>query len=108
MAIVRKRSKSDSVKELETAIVEFSSLLKDEGEEEASQDLENAVKMLAKATVDSKEFKEALTAIKDCFEGDHELIAYTMRKAKDGEWSSADLLFLASTKVTGILRRFGS
>ncbi len=108
MAIVRKRSKSDSVKELQAAILEFTLLLKDEGEDAASADLEKAGNMLVQATIDSSDFKSALGAIRDCFEGDHELIAYTMRKAKDGEWSSADLLFLASTKVTGILRRFGS
>lgn len=108
MAIVRKRSKADSAKELEAAILEFTLLLRDEGEDSASADLEKAATMLVQASVDSPEFKKALSAIRDCFEGDHELIAYTMRKAKDGEWSSADLLFLASTKVTGILRRFGS
>ncbi len=108
MAIVRKRSKADSVKELQAAILEFSLLLKDEGEDPASVDLEKAGNMLISAAIDSPEFKKALAAIRDCFEGDHELIAYTMRKAKEGEWSSADLLFLASTKVTGILRRFGS
>jgi len=108
MAIVRKRSKADSVKELQAAILEFALLLKDEEEDSASADLEKACTLLVSAAIDSSEFKKALAAIRDCFEGDHELIAYTMRKAKDGEWSSADLLFLASTKVTGILRRFGS
>lgn len=108
MAIVRKRSKVDSATELVAAIGEFTQLLRDEGEDDAAVDLEKAGNFVKAASPDSSEFKQAISAVKECFDGEHELMAYTMRKAKDGEWTSADLLFLASTKVTGILRRFGS
>jgi len=108
MAIVRKRSKVDSAAELVAAIGEFTQLLRDEGEGDAAVELEKAGNYVKATSPESPEFKQAIAAVKECFEGEHELMAYTMRKAKDGEWTSADLLFLASTKVTGILRRFGS
>lgn len=108
MVVVRKKSKEDSREELIKAIKDFAQLLETEGESDAVNELDEIQNNLRMADPESDGFKKAIKALKECFEGDHELISYTMRKSKDGEWSNADLLYLASTKVLGIMRRFGS
>lgn len=108
MVVVRKKSKEDSREELIKAIKDFMELLETEGETEAAEELESIQNVLRQENPESAGFRKAIKDLKECFEGDHELISYTMRKSKDGEWSNADLLYLASTKVLGIMRRFGS
>ena len=108
MAIVRKRSKSDSLDEMQQSIKEFAKLLQIEGEEDASTTLLAIVSQLNGSTVESETFQKAMEDLKECFDGEHELGSYTMRKAKDGEWTNADSLFLVSTKLRAIMRRFGS
>ena len=48
----------------------------------------------------------ALHLLLECFEGDHELDAYTFQRSKgEDKWSEAAELYLASTSVKNLVKR---
>lgn len=105
---VIKRSKKASVDELVTSLNRFIFLLEGQKEDDAVADLRIACGDLQKFQIGSVEFKAAITLIIEAYEGDHELSAYTHRRENSdkGDWTVADELYLASTKVLNIAQRF--
>lgn len=106
MAVI-KRSKENSVSNLDVAMTKFVAALSTQGEDDAISDLENAMKVVKSAALGTAEFQKGVADIKDAFE-EHELDAYTFKpKSKEGEWSIAEELYVTSTQVLSILKRFG-
>lgn len=102
---VIKRDKSDSSKDLVTATLSFIELLKDEGEDDAVADLSAAIEQLKKSAPGTSQHKEAVSTIFDSFDGDHELNAYILTKSPSAEWTLADQLSEAASRVHNLARR---
>lgn len=103
---VIKRSQTDSVKSLIQAIEALTPLLRNQKENEAADDLEQAAKQLTDAKPGTSLLKETIASIVDAFEGDHELIAYTFqRESSAGQWTEAEELSEASNRVLSLARR---
>ena len=103
---VIKRDKGASSEDLVQAVKRFVILLKDQGEDEACEDLLEAADELAKNSVGTAMHKEAVSSILDAFEGEHELQAYTLSRNSDpSQWTVADELCDASTRVLSLARR---
>lgn len=104
---VVKRSRQSSASGLVSAVEKFIDALATQGEDDAIQDLEKAIGVLKTAAVDSDDFKGGLTAVAEAFE-EHELDAYTFKpKSAEGAWGPAEILYVTSTQVLSILKRFG-
>jgi hypothetical protein len=103
---VIKRSRNDSTSDLIAAIDTLVPLLRDQKEGEAADALADAASALRDAKPASAEHKEAIAAIVDAFEGDHELIAYTFqREDSAGKWTEVEELAHASARVLSLARR---
>ena len=101
-----KRSKAASGSDLVEAIEQLIPWLKDQDEQEACADLEKAASALKKETVGSDKHKDAVKAVVDAFEGDHELMAYTFQRDKgDDNWTEVEELSQASARVITLARR---
>lgn len=110
MVVVKKKSQQHSAQDLINGIEKFAVLLETQDEVDAASDLRTAAASLKNSAVSSAEFKGAIDAIVEAFDGDHELRSYTFRRANkdDKGWSIADELFLASTNVLNLVKRFSS
>ena len=103
---VIKRSKSASGNELIKAVEQLLPFLRDQGEDEAVQDLEKAQASLEAEQPGSSGYRKAAEAIVDAFEGDHELIAYTFPRKKGlEEWTAVEELCNASSRVLNLAKR---
>ena len=105
MAVV-KRSKANSANDLVVAVGKFVEALATQGEDDAITDLEAAAEVVKSSAIESDEFKKAVSDIKEAYE-EHELDAYTMKPKKEGEWGPVEHLYVTSTQVLSILKRFG-
>ena len=105
MTTVKTKSKKSSVGDLRSALVKLIYLLEGQQEKEAVMDLRIALSDIEKYVFGSAEFSAALNLIKEAFEGEHELNAYTFKREKEEEWSEVEELYLASTSVINIVRR---
>ncbi|MEZ4740987.1 MAG: hypothetical protein R3B45_00825 [Bdellovibrionota bacterium] len=78
----------------------------DQNENDA-EDLRIAATDLGRYSIGSTEFNTAIDLVMNSYEGDHELFAYTHRRkgADDGDWTPADQLYMASTKVLNLATR---
>ncbi len=104
--IIKKKDPKSSQRELVAQINHFAYLLEEEEEDEAAKDLRIAGQDLQKYAVGSSEYQSALNLIYECFEGAHELKAYTFqRSSSQNAWTKADELFLASTGVLTLVKR---
>lgn len=107
MSDVVKKDRSESKQDLITSLEQFCELLVDQKEDEAIADMRKYLEVVKTATEDSTEFKQAANNIVECFDGDHELIAYTLHKSKNPEsWTLADQLSNASSRVLNLAKRF--
>jgi len=103
---VIKRDKSASGADLMKALDQFIVLLRNQKEEDAANDLAAARETLATVEIGSVEHKAAIRIVIDAFEGDHELMAYTHARDSGGQWTEAEELSLASTRVLSLAKRF--
>ncbi len=101
---VIKRDRGTTKLDLISAIEKLCPLLLDQGEEDAVKDLKDAAAKLKKAPDASKEATDAVEKIVDAFEGDHELMAYTLTRDTQ-EWTEAEELSQASSRVLSLARR---
>lgn len=101
---VIKRNKQDSAGDLVAAIEKLNHLLEPQGEEEAIAILRQAAGDLKKNPVGSQKQKDAIDSIIDVFEGEQELMAYTMQR-NSTEWTEAEELSQASSRVLTLARR---
>ena len=105
---IRIRKPQNSMQELCTALERFCVLLETQKETAAVAQLHEILSQLKRIDTgaDSTIQEQAIDAIVEAFEGEHELAAYTLHKTKDpNEWTEADALFLASTEVWNLVRR---
>ena len=102
---IRIRKPQNSMQELCIGLERFCTLLETQKEVEAVAHLREILAQL-KQGVASPLQDQAIEAIVEAFEGEHELAAYTLHKNKDPEvWTEADELYLASTGVWNLVRR---
>jgi hypothetical protein len=105
---VVKRTKQASASELLQALGEFIDLLEDQGETEAVIDLKRFVKAIESHPAGSPAFLEGINGVMDAFGDEHELAAYTMtpKEASADQWTAKERLFLSSTRVFSLVKRF--
>ncbi len=101
---VIKRNRQDSASDLVAAIEKLNVLLRDQGEDEAVEQLKKAAQDLRKNPVGSPGQMAAVNSIIDVFEGEQELMAYTMQR-NSTEWTEAEELSQASSRVLSLARR---
>ena len=102
---VIKRNRDSTRTDLLKALDSFIPLLSEQDdEEEAVNVLKEARKTLESATPGSSVIKEVAGTVVEAFEGDLELIAYTFTR-EGHEWSEAEQLSLASSRVLSLARR---
>lgn len=107
MSTIVKKDRSESKQDLIQSLESFCELLKDQNEEDAIEDLNQCLKVVREQAEDNSQFKSAINRIIECYDGEHELIAYTLHKSKDSEsWTLADQLANASSRVLSLARRF--
>lgn len=99
-----KRKRSATISDLCEALNNLTCLLKGQDEEEAIADLNAAADLLKKSKPESLEMKSAVKKIIDAFEGEHELIAYTLQREGD-QWTEAEELSQSSSRVLSLARR---
>jgi hypothetical protein len=103
---VIKRDRKTSSADLISAIDTLVPLLESQDEVDACKALNIATNILKSAEPGSKQHQLAIEAIIDAFEGEHELMAYThQRKTPAGEWTEAEELSNASSRVLSLARR---
>ena len=108
MTKVIKRDRKDSAADLVSAIDTLTPLLEDQDEEDAVEHLKKASVALKKSALGSPEYKSAIEAVIDAFEGDLELSAYTHARKDSKEWTAAEELTIASCRVLNLARRMKS
>lgn len=104
MAFIRRDKKSSSL-ELVEAIRQLAPLLKNQDDHEAADFLLNSAALLEKQPLGSNEFTRTIVGIIDSFEGEFELMAYTLKESDPRSWSEADELAVASNRVLALARR---
>jgi hypothetical protein len=105
MAVI-KRDKQTSSGDLVNAIERLIPLLHNQDEEDAAQCLNEAAAALKTASPGVPLHRKAIEQIIEAFEGEHELMAYTFqRQGNDNEWTEADELSQASSRVLTLARR---
>ena len=103
---VIKRSRQASSGDLVKAIEELVVLLKDQKEDEAIEALNICVGVLRESEAGSDEHKSAIAGVIDAFEGEHELMAYTIqREGSEGKWTLVEQLADASSRVISLANR---
>ena len=102
---VIKRDRKESSADLVVAIEKLIPMLEDQDEDDAVKDLREAGNQLRSAAPGSGDHKAAVSRIIDAFEGDHELIAYTYQRPNSTDWSEAEELSIASSRVLNLARR---
>ncbi len=101
-----KRSRADSSSDLVSAIEDLIPLLQDQREHDAADALKTAVVALRKSKPGTAEHKAAVDSIVEAFEGEHELMAYTIqRESSAGQWTEVEQLANASSRVISLARR---
>ena len=106
MTEVIKKNKQNSVHDLRKTLLNLIELLEGQDEQEAIADLKIALDDLAAHPQGSREYVAALNLIKEAFDGEHQLSAYTFpRKNREGQWGDVEELYLASTRVINLVRR---
>jgi hypothetical protein len=103
--VVIKRSRKASASELVSAIEALIPYLKGQGEDEACEDLDKAAKSLAENEYGSDAHKGAVELVIEAFDGDHELMPYTMTRDSKGKWTEVEELSAASSRVINLARR---
>jgi len=99
-----KRNRVTTNSDLISAIEKLCPLLERQKEFDAVTDLRKAADQLRSATENTSVWKEAIDSIIDAFEGDHELMAYTLQRDTD-QWTEVEELSQVSSRVLSLARR---
>lgn len=105
MSII-KRNRSTTNNDLIAAIEKLCPLLERQKEFDAVGDLQKAATQLRSAPENSAARAEAVSLIIEAFEGDHELMAYTLQRETD-QWTEVEELSQVSSRVLSLARRLG-
>lgn len=103
MAVVKKKSVSSQ--ELIEAIERFVPLLAGQKEDEAVQFMREIIDQLQEHGSDDQLVKDNAQKVIEAFDGELELIAYTLKSSDGQSWSEADELAVASNRVLALARR---
>ena len=103
MAVIKRNTESTK-KDLTKALGTLIELLDGQDEPEAIEILEQAKATLAKSGSNSEGQKAAVSSIIEAFEGELELIAYTLQRDRD-QWTDVEELSQASSRVLSLARR---
>jgi hypothetical protein len=103
---VIKRNRNTTRDDLLEALTKLCWLLEDQKEHDAVADLREAAEKLRNSKPESSEQRAAIASIIDAFEGDHELMAYTMQR-EGTQWTEVEELSQASSRVISLARRMG-
>ena len=92
------------------SLSEFCELLGSQKEEDAIKDLKIIKEKISNHEVGSDDFNTAILSLIDTFDGEHELIAYTLHKSKEDQsaWTIADQLASSSTRVLSLAKRMNA
>lgn len=101
---VIKRNRSSSNQDLIEAIDSFCGLLETQKEDEAIVALKAVSGELQKQTVGTDSHKTIISKLLETFD-EQELTAYILEKADPDEWSIAERLSMAATRVINLARR---
>jgi hypothetical protein len=101
---ILKRTRKSSVSDLIKAIDKLAPLLLDQGETEAAECLQNAAENLQLNLENQPGQKDAIRQIVEAFEGEHELMAYTLQRGGD-QWTEVEKLSQASSRVISLAKR---
>ena len=99
-----KRNRVTTSSDLISAIDKLCPLLERQKEFDAVEDLRKAADQLRASSENSAAWKEAIESIVDAFEGEHELMAYTMQRDTD-QWTEVEELSQVSSRVLSLARR---
>lgn len=99
MAVVKKKSVSSQ--ELIEAIERFVPLLAGQKEDEAVQFMREIINQLR----GQESLQDVAQKVIEAFEGDLELVAYTLKSSDGQSWSDADELAVVSNRVLALARR---
>ena len=99
-----KRNRLTTNSDLISAIEKLCPLLERQKEFDAVADLRKAVEQLRSAPENSTTRKEAIDCIVEAFEGEHELMAYTLQRETD-QWTEVEELSQISSRVLSLARR---
>ena len=103
MAVVKKKLVSSQ--ELVEAIERFVPLLAGQNEDEAVQLMRELIDQLREQEAEGQQFKDAVQKVIEAFDGELELIAYTLKSSDGKNWSEADELAVVSNRVLALARR---
>ena len=103
MAVVKKKSVSSQ--ELIEAIERFVPLLVGQKEDEAVQFMRDIIDQLREQEAEGQQFKDTVQKVIEAFDGELELIAYTLKSSDGQSWSDADELAVVSNRVLALARR---
>ena len=101
---VIKRNRNTTRADLISGIEKLCLLLEDQNESEAIEALQSAKSALDESEPSSPEQKKAVLAIIEAFEGEHELMAYTLQR-EGNQWTEVEELSQASSRVISLARR---
>lgn len=99
-----KRNRVTTNSDLISAIEKLCPLLERQKEFDAVTDLRKAADQLRASAENSPAWKEAIESIIEAFEGEHELMAYTMQRETD-QWTEVEELSQVSSRVLSLARR---
>ena len=103
---VIKRDRNATNADLITALDKLIILLKDQNEDEAVVVLKECLNDLSKGPAGSLGQKQTAEKIVEAFNGDLELISYTIqRESKSDAWTEVEELSQASSRVLSLARR---
>ena len=101
---VIKRNRVSTTSDLIAAIEKLCPLLESQKEFDAIKDLREAAERLRTAPEGTAEHKQAIRSIVDAFDGEHELMAYTLQRDTD-QWTEVEELSQVSSRVLSLARR---
>lgn len=101
---VIKRDKKANLNSLVQALEKLCPLLIDQSEDEAVADLQKAKDILLANSNDPELVRNGISMIIDAYEGDHELMAYTIQRDSQ-QWTEVEELSHASSRVLSLARR---
>ncbi len=105
---VIKRDRNASSKDLVDALDKFAVLLAEQSEDDAVKTLREAGQILKSAAIGTASHQKAVSLVINAFEDDHELNAYIIEKPNTSDWTEADELSQAATRVLNLVRRLRS
>lgn len=104
---IRRKKKQDSILSLAPLVKDFARLIREEGEEEAAEELDSIHATITKTPPQASkaDLEKICARLEEAFEGEHELNCYLFRREGFKNWSRQEDLYLAASKLWAIEQR---